>query len=176
MMSGAPSNQQNDQTTASVAIAWLLVFNKPFYPLYVWWVTGHGGWQTTITMISMPAFAALPYLAKRNSLWVRAGIPVIGIVDTVLATKLFGPAGGTELFFVPCALLIAIALYRTEWRIAVGLMAMLYIIFVGLRNRYGVPLYIWTGEELSSLLTLNSISVASLVAFIVWRFSRAERH
>ena len=175
-MSALPEPQHDDQTTASIAIAWLLVFNKPFYPLYVWWVTGHGGWQTTITMISMPAFAALPYLARRNSLWVRAGIPVIGMLDTILATKLFGPAGGTELFFVPCALLTAIALYRTEWRIAVGLAAGIYITFIGLRSRYGMPLYIWTAEELSALFTLNSISVASLMAFIIWRFSRVERH
>ena len=58
----------------------------------------------------------------------------------MLATKLFGAAGLTELFFAPCALLAILPFRAEEAPIARGLTAVLFLAFVALHGRYGAPL------------------------------------
>ena len=44
---------------AAAGIVWLIVLNKPFYPFYVWWITGHGLGPAFLSGLSAPIFAAL---------------------------------------------------------------------------------------------------------------------
>ena len=160
---------------AATGIVWLIVLNKPFYPFYVWWVTGHGLGAALLTGLSAPAFGMLLILAKRNPLWLLAGLPVVGALDTAFATKLFGEASGASLFFVPCALLAAVLLPTRAYRIAWGLAGLIFVLAVGLHGRFGTAIYIWSDKELSALLSLNLVSAASLSFFILIRFARIAK-
>ncbi len=165
-----------DPTIAAAAsIAWLIVLNKPFYPFYVWWITGHGLGPAFLAALSAPLFAALPLLARRNPIWLLAGLPFIGALDTAYTTKLFGEASGTELYFIPCALLAAVLIPVQSYRITWGLAALMFVLAVLLHGRYGPALYLWTEADLASLLSLNLISVASLSFFILVRFARFRK-
>ncbi len=168
---GAVAAAPDERTTACTTVAWLIAANKPIYPLYVWWFVGSGVAASCLTMVSLPLFAALAWAGRRRSLLLRVGLPVVGFVDTLFATKLFGPAGGTELFAVPCLLLACLSFRADEVRWARGLVVGLFLGFVVAHGRLGAPLGTWTAEELGRLLEINILAVASLSAFIGLRFS-----
>lgn len=174
-MSGAAEGPTSDpQTAASVSLAWLIAANKPLYPLYVWWLTGHV-WAGAISAISGLAYAALPFLARSNGGWARLGVPVLGMIDTVVAIKLFGPAAGGAFYLVPCVLLAGMALHRREVRWAVGLAVAGFVIAVLLHDRLGLPLFEWTLAQAAALSSLNLYSAAGLSVFIIWRFAGLSR-
>lgn len=174
-MAHAHAEQRDPLTSGAITIAWLIVANKPFYPLYVWWIAGHGLAPAFLTALSAPAFAGLIWLARKNSLWLRAGIPLLGAVDTMLATKLFGAGAGTELFFLPCVLLVATSIRPSEYRVSWALAALILLAAVLMNGRYGAPLYEWPGSALAGLFSLNVMSVACLCFVIVYRFSKTAR-
>lgn len=160
---------------AAAGIVWLVVLNKPFYPFYVWWIAGHGLGAAFLSALSAPAFGVLLLLAKRDPLWLLAGLPFVGALDTAFATKLFGEASGTALFFVPCALLAAVLVPVSAYRITWGLAGVIFLLAAGLHGRFGTAIYIWSDTELSALLSLNAISAASLSFFILVRFARIAK-
>jgi hypothetical protein len=169
------SARRDPTVDAAKGIVWLIVLNKPLYPLYVWWIAGHGLGAAFLSALSAPVFAALLLLARRDPLWLLAGLPVVGALDTAFATKLFGEASGTSLFFVPCALLVAILLPTKAYRLTWALTGLIFILAAGLHGRFGAAIYLWTDKELSALLSLNIISAASLSFFILVRFARIEK-
>lgn len=157
--------------TAVVTVAWLIVANKPVYPLYVWWFVGNGTAAACLTMLATPAFLAIALMGARHPLAARLALPLVGALDTLFATKLFGAASGTELFFVPC-LILAVASFRPdEGRWTKGLVAVLFVSFVVAHGRLGAAWGPWTIEETARLLEINVFAVASLAAFLGWRFS-----
>lgn len=160
---------------AAIAVAWLIVANKPIYPLYVWWFAGSGVLASCWTMLAAPAFLALALIGRRRSLVVRVGLPLVGLVDTLFATRLFGPASGTELFLMPCLLLAVSSFRAEEARWARGLVAILWVAFVAAHGRLGDPLHVWSPAELERLLAVDVFAVASLCAFIGWRFAGLPR-
>lgn len=162
-------------TRVAAGIAWLIVVNKPVYPLYVWWIAGHGLGPAYLAALTAPAFAALALLARRQPLWLRAGLPALGALDTAYNTKLFGAASGAELFFIPCALLAALLLRPAEHRITWGLTALISALAIGLHGRYGEALYRWTESDLAALFSLNLVSAAALSAFILIRLAPVDR-
>ncbi len=162
---------EDDARAATVAAtAWLIVANKPFYPLWVGWVAGDGlaAWPTVATL---PAYAAIALLARRHSLAARLALPIVGAIDTLLATKLFGAASGTELFLVPCLLLAVVAFHADEARWSRALLVGLGGVFVAARFGLGAALGPWSGEAAGALLGLNAFSVAGLSFFLGWRFA-----
>ena len=163
---------EGDARAAVVAAtAWLIVANKPFYPLWVGWVAGDGlaAWPTVATL---PAYAAIALLARRHSLTARLALPIVGAIDTLLATKLFGAASGTELFLVPCLLLAVVAFNADEEALwSRGLLVGLGGVFVAARVGLGAALGPWSGEAAAALLGLNAFSVAGLSFFLGWRFA-----
>ncbi|OYU48211.1 MAG: hypothetical protein CFE31_11150 [Rhizobiales bacterium PAR1] len=159
----------------AVTLCWLIAANKPFYPVYIWWLTGHGTALACLMLLSMPAFAALPLLARKNSLWARLGVPVLGIADTVLARLIFGSASGVELFLVPCALLAGLAIKPDEQRTRWSLMAAMALVALVAPMAYGKPLGDWTAAEQAALYSLNLYSVTGLSAFILWKFCEPVR-
>lgn len=162
---------EDDARAATVAAtAWLIVANKPFYPLWVGWVAGDGlaAWPTVATL---PAYAAIALLARRHSFAARLALPIVGAIDTLLATKLFGAASGTELFLVPCLMLAVLAFHADEARWSRGLVVGLGGVFVAARFGLGSALGPWSGEAAAALLGLNAFSVAGLSFFLGWRFA-----
>jgi hypothetical protein len=152
-------------------VAWLIASNKPVYPLYVWWFVGSGVQASWLTALSLPIWLLFGWFGPRFPLGLRIGIPLVGAVDTVLATKLFGAASLTELFFAPCALLAIVSFRADEARITRGLIGALFVVFLALHGRYGAPLHVWSDAELASLANINALAVASLTAFLGWRFA-----
>lgn len=159
------------RTDAVVAVAWLIVANKPVFPLYVWWFVGTGTATAFVTAMSAPAFLAIALFGRRHALAARLALPLVGAVDTIFATKLFGAASGCELFFVPCVLLAIVGFTPAEGRWAKGLIAVLFGGFVASHGHLGAALGPWTSAEAARLLDVVVFAVASLTAFIGWRFS-----
>ena len=158
-------------TQATITVAWVIVLNKPFYPLYVWYLTGNGVFASLGTLISAPLFLAIPFLAKRSPLAARAALPLAGTFDTLFETKLFGQNSGTELFFAACMMLAALSFRATEKWWQRGMAALIFIVFIFSRSYIGAPLRVWTDADLSILFNLNAVAVASLTAFIAVRYS-----
>jgi len=159
---------------AAAGLVWLILLNKPFYPFYVWWITGHGLGPAFLCCLSVPFFASLLVLRRRDPLWLLAGLPLVGILDTAFETKLLGEASGAALFFVPCALLTALLVPRRAYRLSWGLSGLLLALAVGLRGSYGQALYLWREAELAGLFSLNLVSAACLSFFILIRFAQIK--
>ena len=160
------------RTGASVSTAWIILANKPIYPLYVWWFAGEGVLASTATMLTAPLYAAVILLGRRSGFAARLALPLVGLADTLFETKLFGAASGTELFLAPCALLAALAFGDGEIRWSRGLALLIGGAFAVSHSRFGAPLHPWSAQALSRLASVNAYAVASLSVFIAWRFPR----
>lgn len=162
-------------TAASITVVWVILLNKPFYPLYVWWLTGDGVLISCWSMVAAPFFALAIVGARRFPLAARIAVPLIGTLDTLFETKLFGYGSGTELFLAPCTMLVALSFYAQEkwWRR--GLAALIFATFAAARNRLGPALHVWRDQNLAALLNLNAFAVASLMAFIALRWPSRNR-
>ena len=167
-----PMDRADARTSASVATAWIILANKPVYPLYVWWFAGEGVLASTATMLTAPLYAAVILIARRSGFAARLALPLFGLADTLFATKLFGSPSGTELFLAPCALLAVLAFGDGEVRWSRGLAIMIGAIFAASHGRFGAPLHEWSAQSLIRLAGVNAYAVASLSVFIAWRFPR----
>lgn len=170
---GPEAEAARHKAAAARAVAWLVIANKPFYPFYIWWLTGEGLLLAFITALSAPLYFGAIRLARRDTRWVRAGVPVLGMADTVIATKLFGGASGVELFAVPCAMLIAMAFVSSEARHVRILAGLLFGSVVILHAFNAAVLPLWDAGKISALVSMHVISVAALSLFIVLRFTRS---
>jgi hypothetical protein len=160
---------------ASAAVAWVVVANKPLYPVTIWWYVGGGFEASLATLIAAPFYAAAALLAQRAPLGARAATPAIGLADTLLATKVFGTGSGTELFIFACGLLAALSFRPHEVWWASGLIGLIFAAFVAMRFGGGAALCALPPDEFGRLLVLNIFSAASLFAFIGLRFAGADR-
>ena len=162
-------------TQATVTVTWVIALNKPLYPLYVWWLVGSGVQASLGTLISVPFLLFVLYLARNWPLAARVGLPLVGTLDTVFATKLFGYGSGAELFLAPCVMLAALSCHAEEKWWQRGMAAGIFLVFVAVHGRLGSALYVWPSEELSILFSINAFAVASLMAFIAIRYAGVRR-
>ena len=167
--------EPDELTRASVTVAWVIIANKPFYPLYVWWLVGSGTEAALGTLMSVPFFLLVPFLARRAPLWARVALPVVGTVDTLFETKLFGYGSGTELFLAPCMMLVALSFHATEAWWQRGMAAVVFLAFVVVHGRMGEALHAWDAEQLGTLFSINAFAAASLMAFIAIRYAGVRR-
>lgn len=158
---------------AGNAVALLVAFNQPFYPLYVAWLVGDAR-PALLTWLSTPLFLAVPAVARRNALAGRALLPLAGVANTVLAAKAFGVASGVEAFLGPCVVLAGLLFRSSERSVAIGLMAVCLVAFIGLHGRYGAPLHLYSADEYAAFVRLNAVSAGGLLAFIGLTFSRSD--
>jgi hypothetical protein len=163
----APGKGLDELTRATIAVAWLIVANKPFYPLYVWYLAGDALHVALGAAISLPFFAAIPFLARRSAWAARIALPVIGTCDTFFETRLLGQASGTELFFAACIMLAAVSFYAHERWSQRGVVAFVATGFVLSRVIDAGP---QPAFSVSVLLELNIFAVASLMVFLALRF------
>jgi hypothetical protein len=158
------------RTAASVAVAWVIFANKPFYPIYVWWLVGSGVASSLWTMLAAPFFLAVALMGRRWPLAARCGLPLVGTLDTLCETKLFGSGSGTELFLAPCIMLAAMSFHASEKWVQRGLIVLVFAAFALTHGRLGTALHVFDDKALATLLNLNAFAVASLMAFIALRF------
>ena len=173
MISGP--NPPDALTRASVTVAWVIILNKPFYPLYVWWLVGRGAQASLGTLIAVPFFLLIPLIAGRMPLAARAALPAIGTVDTLLATKIFGNDAGTALFLAPCIMLVALSFRPRQawWQRIAGLLV--FLVFIITHWGLGDALFVFSAAELATLRSINIVSVASLMTFIALRYAGIAR-
>jgi hypothetical protein len=174
-MTDAPRPPLDDVTRATVTVAWVIVLNKPFYPLYVWWVAASGVTASLSTLIATPFFLAIALFASKGPLAARLGLPIVGALDTLVATKFLGFSTGTMLFLAPCIMLAALSFHRREAWWQRGTAAGLFILFVIAYGRLGAPVHVWLDGEAEAMLALNAFAVASLMAFVALRYAGITR-
>jgi hypothetical protein len=161
------SEPLDSRTAACVSTSWIILANKPLYPLTVWFLVGaHAAALSLATLALAPLYGLVPHLAKRSFWGARLALPLVGLCDTLCNTKLFGAGAGTELAIVGFSAKDAIA--------SRALVVVVYCIYLGLHGRYGAPLQNWSAAEQAGLFPLNAFSAASLTAFIGLRFATAK--
>ncbi|MCZ7859740.1 hypothetical protein O9X81_24395 [Agrobacterium salinitolerans] len=166
----------DDLTKATLTIVWVIILNKPFYPLYVWYLVDAGAAEASlVTLLSLPFFLAIPLLAKKSRLAARVALPVVGTLDTLFETAIFGHPSGTEFFFAACIMLAALSFHAEEklWQYAIAILV--FIAFVCSRTFLGAAVQSWSADDLATLLNLNAFSAASLMAFIALRYAGLSR-
>lgn len=157
----------DDPLAATANLVTLVVlWNQPFYPLYVYWAVGPDIAPTFYTFISTPFFFAVPALGRVDGRAGRALLPLAGIGNTVLSAKVFGVASGVEIFLLPCVLLGFVLFRPSERIIAIAIAIIGMLAFTVLHGRYGAPVHLYSGEEYAGFLKLNSLSAGTLTAFI----------
>ena len=171
----SPRGPADPLTSASVTTAWVVALNKPLYPLDVWWLVGSGVRASLFTLVALPLYAAIPYVARRWPDRARVGLTLVGVGDTALVTMLFGQSSGVAAFFIPCAALAALSFTGAEAWTSRALTALVFVVFTGLHLIAPTGLYRWPPAEAAVLLNLNLLSAASLTAFVGFRFASARR-
>ncbi|HZK92471.1 MAG TPA: hypothetical protein VFC56_20210 [Stellaceae bacterium] len=154
-------------------IAVVIVWNQPFYPVYLYFLVGKDIAISALTFLSTPFFFAVPAVARRHPLAGRVLLPLTGIVNTVFCTKLFGEAAGVELFLAPCIMIAAMLFRRSERLVMLTLVGLGLAAYLGLHGRYGAPVHFYSAEEYAAFLGLNAMSVGTLIAFVGLTFSNA---
>ncbi len=98
------------RTAACVAVAWLVLINKPLYPLTVWVLIGAEAATRSLAALAIaPLYAAVLWLAPRSGYGARVALPLVGMADTMIAAKVFGPGSGAELYFIACGALAVVS-------------------------------------------------------------------
>jgi hypothetical protein len=154
-------------------IAIVIVWNQPFYPIYLYFLVGKDIAISALTFLSTPFFAAVPAVARSHPLAGRVLLPLTGIVNTVFCTKVFGEAAGVELFLAPCIMIAAMLFRRAERLVMLALVGLGLAAYLGLHGRYGAPIHLYSAQEYSAFLGLNAVSVGMLIVFVGLTFSNA---
>ncbi|QUS39479.1 hypothetical protein RPMA_12005 [Tardiphaga alba] len=155
-------------------VALVIAGNQPFYPLYLHAIVGHSAWPAWITLITMPIFAIVPALSRRNSLMGRALLPTIGTANGVLAVKLIGADTGVELFLLPCVLLAALLFRPSERHVMLAVLALPFAAYLLLNPAVAPPLATYSAAEYRSIISMHGFSVACLFALIGFSFPSAK--
>ncbi|MCO6185264.1 hypothetical protein [Rhizobium sp. L1K21] len=161
---------------SATSVAWIIALNKPVYPAYVWFLAEDYFRVSLLTALSLPLFAALPFIARKSGFAARAGIVAIGMIDTTFISFALGFETGAWMFLLPCFMLAHGLFYEHEkWpaRIAAafGYVAFLMIFYL---KDYAIAGEIPV-EQTTALFAVNAVGAASLAAFIVLRFPRMKR-
>ena len=165
----------DERTAACVAVAWLVLINKPLYPLTVWvLIGGEAATRSLAALAIAPLYAAVLWLAPRSGYGARVALPLVGVADTVIAAKAFGAGSGAELYLIACGALAIVSFPAREAMTSRALVIVVYAAFVLLQIRLGAPVEVWPPADLARFFALNAYSAASLAAFVGLRFATAE--
>lgn len=167
----APRAPLDPLTQATVTVAWVICLNKPFYPVYVWYLVGDGVVASLGSLLAAPVFLAIPFMARHSPIIARISLPIVGAFDTLFETRLFGQSSGTELFFGACIMLAAVSFRMEEKWIQRGVAGLVFAVFLLSRYTGGPPLHGWRDADLSILFELNTFAVACLMALIAIRYA-----
>ncbi len=155
-------------------VALLVGSNQPLYPLALHWATGADVTGLFICFLSAPCFLAVPFVARRSSLAGRVMLVLVGSVDTFVSVKVYGQAGGSELYLGPCLMLAAMLFRKSERWLSYGLIGLIVVGLVGLHDHYGVSFLAWSAPDYATMMNFNIFSVAMLTALIGLSVGRAR--
>ena len=158
---------------ASNAIAMVVAFNQPYFPLSIHWLVGNDGGASHVTFFSMPLFLAVPAIMRLSSLGGRAMLPVVGIFNTLASAQALGAASGVEMFLFPCAMIAAMSLRPSERFVMLGIVGLALTGYVLLHESAVAANTLFSPAEYEKFVSLNVWSVAALIVFAAWRYSSA---
>jgi hypothetical protein len=160
--------------TAGNLVALLVGSNQPLYPLVLYWATGADVTGLLIVFLSAPCFLAIPFVARCSSLAARVMLVAVGSIDTFASVKVYGQAGGNELYLGPCLMLAAMLFRKREQLLSFGLIALICVGLVALHDRYGASVLAWSDTDYARMMNFNIFYVAILTAFIGLSVGRAR--
>jgi hypothetical protein len=166
--------RERESAGAAVTVAWVIVANKPFYPLLVGWLAPAACGPSLWTLASLPVFLLVALRGEVHPL-LRWLVPLVGGLDTLAATWAMGGGLGLEAFLAPCAALAALLSIEREKAFARGLLVFLFLAFVILQEATPAPIAGLDAEAMGRLRGMNLLSVAGLMFFIGWRFTAAPK-
>jgi len=155
-------------------VALVLGSNQPLYPLTLYWATGADVTGLFLVFLSAPCFLAIPFVARRSSLVARVMLVAVASIDTFLSVKVYGQAGGNELYLGPCLMLAAMMFRKREQFLSLGLIALICIGLIALHDRYGASFLAWSAMDYATMMNFNIFYVAILTAFIGLSIGRAR--
>lgn len=167
------ADDEDSLIRVSNRLALILAANQPFYPIYVWKITGALDPTLALTLVSTPFFLAAPWVAKRLPKAGRLYFPAVGAVNTFFCASIFGAASGVELFLLPCLVIAALSCRRADLPRLGGFATALIGAFLFLHGRFAAPGYLKGREPYEALFSLNAYSAAMLSAIAAWMFSSA---
>jgi hypothetical protein len=154
-------------------IALVLAWNAPFYPFYVWLMTGAASLPSSLlTAFSLPVMAAVPAVSRHSGLAGRAMLCLAGTGNTVWCNWVLGGPAGVALFLLPCTMLAALLFRTKEWPIYVPLVGLPLLCGWLMPGRLPPPPHIYSAAQYSHLLNMNAASVGVLIAFLGYIFAR----
>lgn len=153
-------------TAAANLIALVVAWNGPFYPLYAIALLGTAGLPSFLTMAASPFFFAIPWLARRYPTAARAALPLVGTLDAIACTKLFGSNAGMEFFLLPCIVLAALLFRSRERWLGMLLIALAIVPILVPAATYGKPVFALASAQAAHLMSLNLVSVAMLLGLV----------
>ena len=159
---------------AGNVVALVIGTNQPLYPLTLYWATGADVTGLFLVFLSAPLFLMVPLVARRSSLAARAMLVVVATIDTFLSVKVYGQAGGNELYLGPCLLLATLLFRKREQLLSFGLIALTCAGIFVLHDRYGASLLAWSARDYATMMSFNVIYVAMLTAFVGFSVGRAR--
>lgn len=168
---------RNDPLTAACSsVAWIIALNKPVYPVYVWFLAGDYFCLSLLSALSLPLFAALPFIARKSGFAARLGLVTVGMIDTAFISLVMGFATAAWTFLLPCLMLAGTLFYDNEkWpsRITAGLGYAAFLLIFYFKD-YTLAAAM-PDDQTSTLFALNAVGAASLAAFIALRFPKMQR-
>ena len=160
----------------AASVAFIVVSNQPFYPLYLYLLLGGRAWPALLSWLSFPFFAAVPRVLRGGEARGAALLILAGIGNTVLCTVALGPASGVELFYLPCLVLPLLTLAgrdRLAGLLATALAVGALMALVRLAGIEGFATV--TAEEIAALRRINAFSVAGLLTVMAFLSRRLWR-
>jgi len=153
----------------AASVAFIIVSNQPFYPLYLYLLLGGRAWPSLLSWLSGPLFAAVPYLLRHGEARGAAALMMAGIGNTALCTAALGPASGVELFYLPCLVLPLITLAGHERRVGCVASLAAIIVLMGLVRFAGFEgLVAISADETATLQRINAFSVTGLMCVMAF--------
>ena len=141
----------------------------PLWPLYIWWAAGRQAWPTSLWTVALtPLFLIVPLVSRRSGLAGRITMILAGVGNTVLTRWVLGPDCGTELFFVPCAVLAALLFRRSERWLMLGFSGLPLAMWYVSPYFAGVGLHHYDAHGAHGIFTLNLLSVSVLITAFGW--------
>ncbi len=166
----------DSRAAACVSVAWLVLMNKPFFPLMAWVLIGPGAATRSLAALAVaPLYVCVPWLARRSGYAARLALPLVGLADTLAAVKAFGPGSGAGLYLVACGALAIVGFSAREATTARALVVAMWVAWVAIaRGWLGAPLEVWPADDLAGFFALNAWCAASLAAFVGLRFATCD--
>ena len=161
-------------------VALIIGTHLPLWPVYVLWAVGWQGWPSSLATIAYtPIFLVVPLVSRRSALLGRIFLILASVANTEFTRWVLGANTGTDLFFLPCAMLAAILFHRQERWLMVTFSMFPVAVWYLSRDFAPTGLYHYDLGSAQNLFLLNALSVGVLATSFGWLqgniYSRMER-